>query len=224
MVNKKMKNLLLSICLILPMIALANTSHCNIVSLGAPTVIFQYPTIDTNPVISNDVKLQALSWLSKTRKQSRTVNGLATIYRCDDKVFSAAINVDYDVDVKSGKPYAHPFNDLLIFNYDIKQQKKLQLADLFYAKVNYLAEISKYTYNNLQKKFAAEIKGQPELIGMLKTGTMPKVENFNNFVITPKGITIIFPYYQVGPRYFGQPKVLIPYSALNKIIRSGFVD
>lgn len=227
-----MKLKILFFSLIVPIVAaFANSSSCKINSIidtnGGYDINFKYPAIAPNVAnsqkINGELKAQVDEWLEKTRMQSKNISSNVTIYRCDDTVFSAVIDIESDVDAKTGQHYAHPFNDLLSFNYDVKNNKKLMLADIFRAKTDYLDLISKFTSASLLKTFAAEVKGQPELIYNIKNGTAPKLENFQHFALTSTAVLIIFPYYQVGPRYFGEPKILIPYRQLREMMHAGVI-
>lgn len=101
---------------------------------------------------------------------------------------------------------AHPFTDYKSFNYDFIDGKSVQLNDLF-ATQDYLEQFSryskKYLTTTLSKMAAASI--EPDANGL-----KPIAKNYAVWNITPTGLLITFPAYQVAPYVFGAQKVLIP--------------
>jgi len=103
---------------------------------------------------------------------------------------------------------AHGANYFKALNYDVKNKKELQLADLFDGKDDYLQKISDYCIEDLKK----QIKN---LVGdnggaCLDTGAGPDAENFSTFLITENNITFYFPQYQVAAYALGDFKVVMP--------------
>ena len=52
-------------------------------------------------------------------------------------------------------------------------------------------------------------------------GASPKPDNYRVWTLTPRGLAVTFEPYQVGPFAAGAPSVLIPYTEMKDLIRSG---
>jgi hypothetical protein len=104
-----------------------------------------------------------------------------------------------------------------VLNYDVRNQKKLALADLFIPKSKYLNTISAYCIKELKDR----AKKDDSMIfeDSLETGAGPNADNYRAWSITKKGLWITFDPYQVAAYAAGPQYVLIPYSALKDIIK-----
>ena len=111
---------------------------------------------------------------------------------------------------------AHGSSITVVFNYDVKNRKKLALADLFQAKSNYLNVISAYCIKDLQDQSR---KNDMLMADQIKEGAAPRSENYGAWTITRKGLWITFDAYQVAPYAAGPQHVLVPYSALKSIVK-----
>ena len=113
---------------------------------------------------------------------------------------------------------AHGNSATTVLNYDVRNGKKLALADLFNPKSNYLSVISTYCISNLRDRAK---KDQDAMIDedMMKTGASPQASNYQACAITKKGLWVTFDPYQVAAYAAGPQHVLVPYSALKEIIR-----
>lgn len=118
---------------------------------------------------------------------------------------------------------AHPYEEIISYNYDVKNKREVLLSDLFVNDSEYLNKVSDFSRNVLIKRFTDNLKEGfdnekerqdyvKEIIEpMLFDGTDPnKLENFRNFTFTEKEITIHFSQYQVGPYVLGLQDVKIP--------------
>lgn len=97
---------------------------------------------------------------------------------------------------------AHPFQNVITFNYDVKLQKELNITDFVT-----LAGASKTSRQMLMDKFKKDDIWDPSMEQMLNEGTIPTSENFQNFTFIPNQITIYFGQYQVGPYALGEQQV-----------------
>lgn len=113
---------------------------------------------------------------------------------------------------------AHGNSATTVLNYDVKNRKKLALADLFNPKSNYLSVISTYCISNLRDRAKRD---QDAMIDedMMKTGAAPQASNYQACAITKKGLWVTFDPYQVAAYAAGPQHVLVPYSALKDIIK-----
>lgn len=115
---------------------------------------------------------------------------------------------------------AHDYENNLSFNYDVKNQKVIELKDIFPNDPNYLTYLSTQSRESLKKTFATvsdndreqataeEIKAVvKDIVTSIESGTEPKEENFSVFTFIPDKIKIYFAQYQVGPYVIGMPEV-----------------
>jgi hypothetical protein len=113
---------------------------------------------------------------------------------------------------------AHGNSNTTVMNYDVKNGKKLTLADLFNPNAKYLSAISAYCIKDLRdqsKKYKDAMLDEE----MMKTGASPRADNYRAVAITKKGLWVTFDPYQVAPYAAGPQTVLVPYSALKDIIK-----
>ncbi len=112
---------------------------------------------------------------------------------------------------------AHGNSLTAVLNYDVKNGKKLALADLFNAKSNYLRVISDYCVKELKER----AKKEDSMIfeDQLETGAGPHADNYRAVAITKKGLWVTFDPYQVAAYAAGPQYVLVPYSALRDLIK-----
>jgi hypothetical protein len=127
------------------------------------------------------------------------------------------ISVEF-TDASYSRGAAHPNSSTTVLNYDMKNGKKLGLADLFTSKSNYLSVISAYCLKSLKDQFK---KDKDSMLDeeTLKSGAAPRADNYRASAITKKGLWITFDPYQVAAYAAGPQTVLVPYSALKDIIK-----
>ena len=113
---------------------------------------------------------------------------------------------------------AHPNSFTTVLNYDVKNGKKLSLADLFNSKSNYLSVISSYCINDLKQQSKKD-KERMLSNDMIQSGASARADNYKAWAITKKGLWITFDPYQVAPYAAGPQHVLAPYSALKDVIK-----
>jgi hypothetical protein len=114
---------------------------------------------------------------------------------------------------------AHGFENVVSYNYDIKNKKVIELRDLFSKDFDYLNYLSKESRIYLKNQFAQvseedKKNSEPEalkeyednMISMIEAGTEPKLENFSTFTFTDSAVKIYFADYQVGPHSIGMPE------------------
>ncbi len=121
----------------------------------------------------------------------------------DEDLVSVLFNVDF---YYSGA--AHPNNVSYSVNFDLKKGKRLSLEELF-ASSDYLERISESCIEKLI------VKG----VGFAG-GASPEEQDYDNkWLITKKGLLIVFDPYQVDSYAGGTHKVLIPYDELKDILK-----
>lgn len=116
---------------------------------------------------------------------------------------------------------AHPNHQTFAYNYDLLQGKRLDLADLFEPRSNYLKVISDYCVKTLAKQVA-----QPPDMREIARGAAPTAQNYQSWMITPRGLKFTFDPYQVASYAEGPQEVLVPYRALKGLVgaRSGIAE
>jgi hypothetical protein len=111
---------------------------------------------------------------------------------------------------------AHGNSITTALNYDVKNGKKIALADLFNPKSNYLSVLSIYSRKELKDKLTKDEMFDED---MVKSGTEARADNYEGWAITRKGVYLTFDPYQVAAYAAGPQQVLVPYSALKDIIK-----
>ncbi len=114
---------------------------------------------------------------------------------------------------------AHGFHNLLTFNYDVKNQKEIDLSYFYPNDPNYLAEVSTAARTQLATKLAAaaeETTLDDNTESMMEQGTDPSdPDNFSMFTFTGNPstgsgqVTVYFGEYQVAPYVYGEQNVVI---------------
>ena len=111
---------------------------------------------------------------------------------------------------------AHGGATTTTLNFDLKNNRQLKLADIFEPDANYLKTLSDLSRADLRVKLQQDDMIVDE---MLNDGTTQKMENFQSWNLTKKGLQINFDAYQVAPYAAGANEVVIPYSKLQNILR-----
>ena len=138
-----------------------------------------------------------------------------TVVQSNDSYISFVLNIS---GFSGG---AHGYATDYPFNYDVKNQKPVTLADLFPNDPKYLNYLSATSRIFLKTKFTSDTQNNQNdnsdpkamqeyvnnMISMIDSGTEPKEENFSVFTFTPDKIKIYFAQYQVGPYSNGMPEV-----------------
>jgi hypothetical protein len=111
---------------------------------------------------------------------------------------------------------AHGSSFTAVLNYDVKNGRKIALADLFNPKSNYLSVLSGYSSKDLKDQLRKDDMLDED---MVKSGTEPRADNYEAWTISRKGLYITFDPYQVAAYAAGPQHVLVPYSALKDILK-----
>jgi hypothetical protein len=117
---------------------------------------------------------------------------------------------------------AHGNRTYETFTYDNQSGKALALNDLFLPKTNYLTVLSQYSRDALLKKLVPLAPEAKEMVTQqINAGTAPIAKNFQHWNLTPRGLLITFPPYQVVAYVYGTQEVLIPYQTLAGALKPG---
>jgi len=112
---------------------------------------------------------------------------------------------------------AHGNSVTEVLNYDVKNGKKLALADLFIPKSKYLSAISTYCQKELKER--GKKPDTMILDDLIGSGAGPQADNYRAWSITKKGLWITFDPYQVAAYAAGPQYILVPYSVLKDTIK-----
>ncbi len=117
---------------------------------------------------------------------------------------------------------AHPNSSFAVLNFDLINQKTLNLKGLFKTFSTYLPTIAQYARDALQQKLLTKDNKPEHAIQqtMINDGTKPSKKNFQFWNITPDGLLISFPPYQVAAYVYGPQEVTIPYAKLKGLFAS----
>lgn len=124
---------------------------------------------------------------------------------------------------------AHGYEDVISYNFDVKNKKELTLSNLFKNDPDYLNKISQMSRKILVDRFTESFGGDFESVKekelyiketiepMVYEGTNPiNPDNFVNFTFTKDKLIIHFGQYQVGPYVAGLQDVEMPLSLLEQ--------
>ncbi len=117
---------------------------------------------------------------------------------------------------------AHGYENIISYNYAVKNQKMIKLKEVFKNDQEYLKTISTQSREYLKKQFATTTEedrknSDPEalkeyvenMVSMIDVGTEPNEDNFKVFTFTKDNVKIYFAQYQVGPYAIGMPEIEI---------------
>lgn len=122
-----------------------------------------------------------------------------------------ARNVSFIIRFDSYIGGANENQELQTFDYSVDKKMAIGLTDLFPNSPDVLQQLSSISSSQLAAHMQ-EAAGKDVPLDMMKEGTAPKAENFQDFTFTEKALTIYFPKYAVAPGAFGEQKVAIPLS------------
>lgn len=103
-----------------------------------------------------------------------------------------------------------PYSSVL--SYDFTKGRVLSLGELFKPNSNYLKVISKYCIDSLKQRPLVSHEH-------IEDGAAEKIENYSMWNITPRGLLITFPPYQVASKAEGAQQVLIAFRILKNILK-----
>jgi hypothetical protein len=138
-----------------------------------------------------------------------SLTGEYSVVHMSPELVSLAYSDNLDLGGAHGTPADHAIN------FDLKNGKPVQLADVFKPGADYLKTIAAYSISEL-KKFEG-FKDHPQTV---EEGAAPKAENYQTWFLSPKGLIVGFAAYQVGAYAYGTPYVTIPFSELRDAMKT----
>jgi hypothetical protein len=118
---------------------------------------------------------------------------------------SNAVADNYIFHIYSDTGGAHGLESTKTFSFD-SVGEPITLENLFINKTKGLQLVSDYVKQDLLKRQFADSK-------WISEGAAPTDENYQNFTVDEKGITVLFDPYQVAAYAAGQQTVVVPLSA-----------
>ncbi len=188
----------------------------------------EYPRIDglANKNVETSVNQELKSVVEKNAKDFRT--GLAeTTFTYEEKERESKLQMRFEKGYANEnllsiamESYwdvvgaAHPSVDTLTYTYDLRYGKKLALKDLFLPGSEYLKAISDRAMADLERQLGDD----PNAVERIAEGAGPDERNYENFLIAPQGLVIIFNPYQVAPGAGGTLRAVVPYAVLDLFV------
>ena len=108
---------------------------------------------------------------------------------------------------------AHPNHDVRTLTLN-EEGKILGYGDLFEKTGGLWKFLSEYAFSALRPEMKKNDCLDPATV---RGGLAPNADSFKHFVVTPQGLTLIFPPYQVAPYACGEQRCQIPVTALGKL-------
>lgn len=142
------------------------------------------------------------------------------------RIFSAPANyVSLRLSIESSfYMNAHPYSYFETLNYDVKNQRVLSFNSLFIEPEQALNILSNYTQQALINSLTPGKNNQEQIAirEMIKSGTLPKAQNFSQWNLLNKSILITFEPGQVAARVYGKQEVTVPFSLLQNVLKEPF--
>lgn len=177
---------------------------------GKPTINFFYPALG-NEKIDQDVKKFAedatVEFIKEQAEygdpENNDLSATYTITYPSENVVSIIFNI---YSYESG---AHGNLVLVALNYDLHNGARLKFADIFQDPQKALEIMSEISFKRLTEELGEDSDEE-----MIRNGTTPEEKNFSTLSLTPKGVTVEFQPYQVGPWSIGAQELAIPLADL----------
>ena len=112
---------------------------------------------------------------------------------------------------------AHGINQLLTMNFDKKTGRHLALSDIF--ATGYEQQLTAKLLTALKEK-----TGSADLTELKEKGYLNSMDMFptENFIIGEETLTFIYNPYEIAPYNMGMTELIIPYSDIEKILKTTF--
>lgn len=194
---------------------------------GVPAISIYFPALG-NPVIDQNLRefaekladnyereVEAPEESGEERPDSYgnwEETGFFTVERPGPNVISITFNI------YSFMGGAHGQLLIDVRNYDLKNGKQLDLADLFAEPEKALEILGRISAERLRESLGDDAEED-----MIRAGTEPTVANFSNLSLLSNGVAVEFQPYQVGPWAIGQQRVEVSLKELASAGPSKFV-
>jgi len=108
---------------------------------------------------------------------------------------------------------ANENEEFYTINYDIDQEKIIELSELFANDPNYLVTLSTIARPKIKETLKDRINEDGPIIKWTEVdeGTQPKIDNYKYFTFTKEALQLYFPKYSLAPGSFGIISIEIPF-------------
>lgn len=179
-------------------------------------VLIEYPFLG-RPPLDQQVRLwvdaqyyDSIEELASLCAQEQPRGRQRYVHKVEYKIYQAAGSISVLFESWTYAGGAHGQNGLQPINLLVQSGEELRLKDLFADSSDLYVFISDYVYQKLQPTLGDIWQGSP----MFTEGLEPVEASFRNFVITPKGLVIFFPPYQIAPYSEGTQSCEVPLADL----------
>ncbi len=120
--------------------------------------------------------------------------------------------ISFKMDIYEFSGGAHGNTGTYTFNYDVKNQKEINLLEIGKRDTQLLQKLSNKSRVLIREDLARRSEIKPEEVDteMLNSGTTPEADNFSLFTLPEDGkITFHFTAYQVAPYVFGPSEITL---------------
>lgn len=121
------------------------------------------------------------------------------------------VSIEFAIHTYTGG--AHPNQEVRTLTLN-EEGKTLDYGDLFEKTEGLWKVLSEYAFSALRPEMKKNDCWDPDTV---RGGLAPNPDSFKHFVVTPQGLTLIFPPYHVGPYACGEQRCQVPVKALAKL-------
>ncbi|MFC1656250.1 RsiV family protein [Patescibacteria group bacterium] len=111
---------------------------------------------------------------------------------------------------------AHPNFYTSVLNYDMQENKEIELVDLFVEDSEYLVTLSDYVIPELADQMMIDFEYTD--LEWITQGAAPEEVNYSAFVFNTDGLWFTFDPYIVGPYAIGPQYITVPYTLVDDIL------
>ena len=195
-----------------PLVKLADTTDCYEASLEYP--VFGQPALDQS-VRGWAERLfaqETAELRNACAEDERNPDSPKWEFGASPQVFSSNKTVSIEFSVYTYTGGAHPNHETLTLILN-EEGKTLGYADLFGKTEGLWKFFSEYAFSALRPEMKKNDCWNPSTV---REGLVPNADSFQHVVVTPQGLTLIFPPYQVAPYACGEQRCQVPLAALAK--------
>jgi hypothetical protein len=151
---------------------------------------------------------QDTSWVNDPEISSASEGELSISIDYQKTVSANTETYVFTTGTYTGGAHGMQYTTTMTFN---KLGKMLKITDLFSNPDAGLKLVSDYVKAEL-------MKGEFADAGAIDAGASPTADNYQSFIITNQGLTVIFDPYQVAPYAAGIPRVDVPLSVFKSVV------
>lgn len=163
-----------------------------------------------NKAIKTNISSYINEFNDYAKGQDKHLNQYYTLYILYDEFkYDHIISYVFTVEMYTGG--AHPDHYIKTINYDIDSNQIIDIDYLVDHYDNILDKLSISANSLLLNKLHKDVNLDKD---MIKEGTKPIKNNFENLIFTDDGLRVYFLHYQVAPYSYGIIDITVPYEEL----------